>query len=118
MRVQAIMFGAAALSAAGAAHAQAPDGAKLFAGQCKVCHGAASTPAGPALKGVAGAKVASRPGFKYSAALSAKGGTWTDAALDAYLTSPTTFAPGSRMVLKVANPANRKALVAHLKTLK
>lgn len=117
MRAAAGALGAAMILAGGA-EAQTPDGAKLFATQCRVCHGAASTPAGPALKGVAGAKVASRPGYKYSPALTAKGGTWTDASLDAYLAAPTTFAPGSRMVLKVASPVNRGALIAYLKTLR
>lgn len=118
MRALAIIFGVAAALAGTQADAQAPDGAKLFASQCRMCHGVASTPAGPALKGVVGAKVASRPGYKYSPGLTAKGGTWSDAALDAYLAAPTAYAPGSRMVLKVANPAQRKALIAHLKTLK
>ena len=118
MRALAMIFGMAAALAGTQAMAQAPDGAKLFAIQCRMCHGPTSTPAGPTLKGVAGAKVASRPGYKYSPGLIAKGGTWSDAALDAYLAAPTTYAPGSRMVLKVPNPAQRKALIAHLKTLK
>lgn len=118
MRAWTIVLGAVIAAAATQATAQAPDGAKLFANQCKFCHGAASTPAGPALNGVAGARTASRPGFKYSPALSAKGGTWTDAALDQFLTSPSAYAPGSRMVVKVASPDNRAALIAYLKTLK
>lgn len=118
MRVLVAMFGAATALAGTQAAAQAPDGARQFASQCKICHGATSTPAGPTLKGVVGAKVASRPGYKYSAGLIAKGGAWSDAALDAYLTAPTAFAPGSRMMVRVADPAQRKALIAHLKTLK
>lgn len=117
------LFFAAALIAAGlvpvgAGPAAAADGAKIFAMQCKSCHGAASTPMGPALKGVAGADIAARSDFKYSAGLTAKPGTWTDAALDAYLTNPSAFAPGSRMAVRVANAEQRAAVVAYLKTLK
>jgi cytochrome c len=98
----------------------AADGAALYAGQCKGCHGDAGRggPAGPALKGVSGRKVASAPGFAYSAGLKAKGGSWNDANLDAFLTNPGGFAPGSRMFSRVAAPADRAAVIAYLKTLK
>lgn len=100
--------------------ALAQDGAKLFDQRCKVCHGAASSAMGPSLKGVYGAKIASRPGFKYSPAMTAKGAaaSWDEASLDAYLKSPMVFAPGSRMPISVPAAAERAALVAHLKTLK
>lgn len=102
--------------AAGPALAQ--DGAALFAAQCKSCHTLAGTsgPAGPTLKGVAGRKIAGAPGYAYSAALKGKGGTWTDAALDAYLTNPAAFAPGGRMFNRVAQPQARAAIIRYLKT--
>ncbi len=106
----------AALFSAGPA--LAADGAKVFQLQCKSCHGAKSTPMGPSLAGVAGGKIAARSDFKYSAALSAKGGTWTDAALDAYVAAPAKFAPGTRMMVGVTNPADRAAVVGYMKTLK
>lgn len=96
----------------------AVDGAALFAQQCKMCHGPASTPMGPTLKGVAGAKIAARKDFTYSAALKAKGGTWTDAALDQFLTAPAKFAAGTRMPISVPSPDSRKAISAFLKTQK
>lgn len=96
----------------------AADGAKLFALQCKSCHGAKSSPMGPALDGVVGAKIAARGDYKYSAALKAKGGTWTTANLDAYLAKPTGFAPGGRMNTAVTVEANRTAIIAYLETLK
>ena len=98
--------------------AAAADGARIFNLQCRTCHGAASTVAGPALTGVAGARIASRSDFAYSSALKSKGGAWTDAALDAYLAAPTQFAPGGRMITAVASPKDRAALIAHLKTLR
>lgn len=112
---------AAGLSAAGllsAVPAAAADGAKTFNLQCRTCHTAKSTVAGPSLNGVAGRKVAGLSDFAYSAALKAKGGTWTDSALDAYLAAPGKFAPGGRMITAVAAPADRAAVIAYLKTLK
>jgi|TARA_R100000935_G_scaffold48554_1_gene73195 cytochrome c len=100
------------------AQAAASTGARLFNLQCKTCHGDKSTPAGPTLTGVAGAPIAARSDFNYSAALKAKGGTWTDAALDAYLAKPMAFAPGTRMMVAVPDANNRAAIVAYMKTLK
>ena len=98
--------------------ALAADGAKTFLLQCKSCHGAKSTLMGPALGGVAGAKIAGRADFAYSTGLKAKAGVWSDANLEAYLAAPTRFAPGSRMPQGVANPADRTAVIGYLKTLK
>ncbi|WP_304164580.1 cytochrome c family protein [Phenylobacterium aquaticum] len=100
------------------ATAPAPDGAKTFTLQCASCHGAKTNPMAPALAGVAGRPVASAPGFAYSAGLKAKGGVWSDDRLDAFLTSPMAFAPGTRMPTAVADPARRAAIVDYLKTLK
>ncbi|MEO8114372.1 MAG: c-type cytochrome [Phenylobacterium sp.] len=110
---------AAALAASFAAPALAADGEQLFLMQCKLCHGPAGggTAMGPSLAGVAGGKIAAGT-FAYSPALKAKEGTWTDANLDAFLTSPAAFAPGTRMFATVPSEENRAALTAYLKTLK
>ena len=74
---------------------------------------------GPSLAGVAGRKIAGLADFKYSAGLTAKAGApWTDASLDAFLTTPAKFAPGTKMMTGVTNPADRAAVVAYLKGLK
>lgn len=108
----------AATLLAGAASAQ--DGAALFNAQCKSCHTLTGTngPAGPSLKGVAGRKIAGSAGYAYSKALSGKAGTWTDAQLDAYLSGPAAFAPGTKMFNKVADPKARAAVIGYLKTQK
>jgi cytochrome c len=99
--------------------ALAADGAQLFNTQCKMCHQATTGPLAPALTGVAGGKVAAQPGFTYSPGLRAKSShVWTDRHLDAYLANPAGFAPGTRMMVKVADPADRQALIEFLKTLK
>ena len=74
-------------------------GAKVFK-KCKSCHnvepgGAHST--GPALYGVVGDDIGSKGGFKYSAAITGLEGNWTYEALDAYLTKPSKYAPGTAM---------------------
>ena len=98
--------------------AQAADGAKIFQLQCKTCHQAKSTPMGPSLNGVAGRAVASLTDYKYSPALAAKGGTWTDTSLDAFLAAPGKFAPGSKMPAALPGAPDRAAVIAYLKTLK
>lgn len=115
-----LLAGLVLAAAPGLAQAQAASsaGARLFNLQCKTCHGDKSTPAGPTLAGVAGAPIAGRTDFNYSAGLKAKGGVWTDAALDAYLAKPVAFAPGTRMMVAVPDANNRAAIVAYMKTLK
>lgn len=99
--------------------ALASDGAQLFNTQCRICHQAATGPMAPSLAGVAGGPVAAKPGFNYSPGLKAKAShVWTDRHLDAYLANPAGFAPGTRMMVKVADPEDRQALIGYLKTLK
>ena len=98
--------------------AHAADGAKIFLLQCKTCHQAASSAGGPSLVGVAGRRVASLGDYAYSSGLKAKDGVWNDASLDAYLTSPAKFAPGTRMPAALAAATDRAAVIAFLKTLK
>lgn len=99
--------------------AQTVDGAQVFSQQCSGCHVGPSTPLAPSLAGVAGAHIASKPDFEYSAALKAKSGdTWTDANLDTFLKGPQDFAPGTAMYIAPQSDENRKALIEYLKTLK
>jgi cytochrome c len=97
--------------------ALAADGGQLFAMQCKMCHQTAGSPMAPSLVGVAGAKIASKD-FAYSAALKAKGDTWTDANLDSFLKAPAAFAPGTKMIVSVPSDENRAAIIDYLHTLK
>ncbi len=101
-----ILFAAVLAGALGSAGpAAAADGAKIFNLQCRTCHAVKSS-------------VAGLPDFAYSAALKAKSGVWTDAALDAYLAAPSKFAPGGRMITALASRADRAAVIAYMKTLK
>jgi len=112
------MFRVAAIASVmslAAAPALAADGAQLFNMQCKMCH--VGSPMGPSLVGVAGGKIG-EGSFAFSPALKAKEGTWTDANLDAFLKAPTTFAPGTKMLISVPSDENRAAIISYLKTLK
>ena len=67
---------------------------------CSACHNfaeGAGAKIGPDLYGVVGRARASAAGFEYSSALKGKPGNWTYDDLNAWLDSPKTFAPGTKM---------------------
>ncbi|MCR8915761.1 PQQ-dependent sugar dehydrogenase [Marinobacter panjinensis] len=79
---------------------------------CKGCHAPTfGAPAGPPLAGLIGREVATVPGFNYSPALTALGGVWDEARLDAFLRAPQAFAPGTSMVLPPLDDAVRAELI-------
>ena len=88
---------------------------------CRACHAVAPGPSliGPSLFGVYGRKAGAVPGFAYSDAFKKLKLSWDDATLDKWLTNPMTMAPGTRMAYPgIADPAQRKAVIAYLKTLR
>ncbi len=101
-----------------AAPAFGATGQDIFNDKCGDCH-TVDPPSGtaPALKGVVGRKVASLTDFQYSDALKAKGGTWTEPALDAFIANPKAYAPGTAMTAGAADPADRQAIIAYLKSV-
>lgn len=124
----AVMFGlAAALLACGmaigtsrATAGQPPEvaaGKKQFI-RCIACHSvSANGPArtGPHLAGIVGRKVASVPGFKYTAPLSAQEFAWDEARLNHWLEHPQEDFPGMCLPFKgFARPEDRAAIIAYL----
>ncbi len=100
--------------------ASADRGAQV-AKQCQACHNfeeGQGPKVGPDLYGVVGRKIASVPGFNYSAALKSKNGTWDFSALNAWLSKPTAYAPGTAMTFAgLSNDKQRADVIAYLDTL-
>jgi cytochrome c len=88
---------------------------------CKSCHTAikdGGDMTGPNLFGVFGRKAGSKPGFAYSDALKASGITWDADKLNAWITSPKTLVPGTKMTyIGMEDPKDRTDLIAYLKTI-
>lgn len=98
--------------------ADAARGQRLFM-QCAACHTLQVTPGslGPPLGGIIGHEAAAAPGYSYSPALAAAGLRWDEATLNRWLEHPTDLVPGTKMIFAgIANPADRAAIIAYLKT--
>ena len=115
----AALAGVALIGGAGPAMAQdAAKGAGVYQDHCSACHVLNGIGQGPSLVGVVGRKAASLSGFSYSDAMTASGLTWTPANLDRFLSGPTKLVPGTAMRAIVADPTERRDLIAYLATLK
>src|SRR5262245_31012179 len=80
--------------------------------KCAACHTFGKgepNRVGPNLWGVVGRAKASVSGVNYSAAMKAKGGTWTPEELDVYLQNPRGVVPGTNM--SFAGIPDRKSVV-------
>jgi cytochrome c2 len=93
-------------------------GSDVFQDRCTACHVLGHSAQGPDLNGVVGRRAASLPGFNYSAAMKASNLTWTRDVLDKFLSGPTKLVPGTNMRAMVADPEERRDLVAYLASLK
>ena len=83
-----------------------------------MCHIAGGGGQGPSLTGVVGRPAGSAPGFAYTPALKASGLTWTPANLDRFLVNPAALVPGTAMVVRINDAAQRAALIRFLATQK
>lgn len=114
-----IALAGAALSA-GAAQAQsAVPGEAQFRQRCGSCHTvdpARRHGVGPNLSSVMSRAPATATGYNYSQGMRALTARWTPQNMDSFLAAPTRAAPGTRMTLGVANPADRAAIIAYLRT--
>jgi cytochrome c len=96
-------------------------GAAIFK-KCQACHSAehgGPNKVGPNLAGVVGRPKASHEGFNYSDAMKAKGGNWTLEDLAAFVHSPKTFVPGTKMLFPgIPDAGDLGDLLAYLNTAK
>ena len=92
-------------------------GQMLYQAKCTGCHSVDADRIGPRHRNVVGRKVASVPGYSYSPALKKLGGAWTPARLDQWLSGTQKMAPGSKMYIEIDDPAQRRLLIAYLKSV-
>ncbi len=88
--------------------------------KCEQCHDTSSaktTKIGPPLFGVVDRPRASIAGFDYSAAMKAKGGTWTYDELFKFIKSPQGYITGTKMSFPgISSAKDRINLIAFLRT--
>ena len=86
--------------------------------QCRACHSLPENgpnKVGPNLHGFFGRKAGLAPGFVYSDSLSKSDVTWSPETVNEFLTRPSQFIPGNRMVfIGVGKPKDRANLIAFL----
>ena len=93
---------------------------KTVSVKCEQCHDTSSAKTnkiGPALFSVVDRARATVPGFDYSSAMKAKGGTWTYDELFKFLKSPGAYIPGTKMSFAgLSSAKDRINLIAFLRT--
>lgn len=89
---------------------------------CKACHNwtnGGANKAGPNLWNIVGNGIGAVEGFKYSKAFKEKSSeTWSYEALNAFLTKPKAFIPGTKMGFAgVKSDAKRADIIAYMRSL-
>lgn len=103
------------------ANASAENGEKLTK-RCVSCHSfeaGGKHKVGPNLHGIFGSDIASKAGYAYSGAITAKEGNWNYDALFAFLHKPKDYVPGTKMAFAgLKKPKQIADLIAYLESNK
>ncbi|MCY1277491.1 Cytochrome c-552 [compost metagenome] len=92
-----LALGLSGLSNMSMAACDAAAGQKLFDSKCTACHSLSAHKVGPRLNDVYGRQVGTAEGFGYTPTLEQAGFTWDAEKLDAFLSGPMNFLPGTAM---------------------
>jgi len=116
------LMGCKDVAPAGYRYEAEPVGRGGPADECVVCHSlerGGTLRSAPPLWGIVGADKARFEWYGYSQALAEAGGTWTEAELDAYLTDPDAFLPGTaKTLIGIPDAQQRAQVIAYLASLK
>ena len=89
--------------------------------QCQACHTfekGGPNRVGPNLWGIVGSQRGEGRGFNFSAAMKAKGGTWTFEELNKFLAGPREYIPGTAMTFAgLTRDQQRADVIDYLRTL-
>lgn len=91
-------------------------GQNLFERRCGGCHALDRDKEGPRLAGVYGRRAGSLSSFAYSGALKKSRITWNGESLEKWLADPQQLVPGNDMAFHVDDAAERREIIAWLKT--
>ncbi|MDN3523378.1 c-type cytochrome [Halomonas ramblicola] len=94
------------------------EGERLFRAQCLGCHSLEPGKhlAGPSLHGLIGRPAGSVEDFDYSPVLREAEFVWSAETLDAFLTDPEAFLPGTRMVFWGLEATPRRRVIHFLES--